>query len=333
MPSSPNPIEVGAGSVVESKTAPTDLPIEEKRHVPPMLVLFLGILAVSAASILIRFAQREAPSLVVAAYRIGFAVLILAPVAIKSQYRELKSLSLKVYALMALSGAFLALHFASWITSLEYTTVATAVVLVTSSPLWVALLSPLILRERITRMLGIGLMIALVGGIMVSIGPSCKILDGQVSCSSIAEFTQGRNFVGNLLALAGALFASAYLIIGKQLRSSVSILSYTFVVYGVSAVLLLIGVFATRQPMTGYSPTTYLWFLALAVVPQLIGHSSFNWALKYLKVTYVSVALLGEPIGATLLAYVLLHETPAFLEISGGIMILVGIYLASRTEK
>jgi len=293
----------------------------------------IGVLAVSTASLFIRYAQTEASSLTIAASRLALAALFLMPVALKRNGKELAQLSRKQVGLLLLGGVFLAIHFASWITSLQYTTVASSVVLVATSPLWVALLSPLILRERLKSSLWIGLAITLLGASIVGMSSACQFYNGSLVCSPISQFIEGKAFLGNALALLGALMSAGYLLIGRQLRATVSLVSYTFMVYGTAAIVLVLAVVLTGQKVAGFSPLIYVWFLALAIVPQLIGHSSFNWALKYLSAAYISVALLGEPIGSSLLAYFFLTETPSIVEIFGGLLILIGIYLTSRAEQ
>lgn len=299
-------------------------------RVPPPVALFLGILAVSTASIFIRFAQEDAPSLVIAAYRLGLATLLLAPIALTRHRVELSSLNRKQVGLLLLSGVFLALHFAAWITSLEMTTVATSVVLVTTTPLWVAIVSPVVLRERLSPVVWVGLVVALIGGTIVGLRESCQITGFRLACDGLIDLSSGESLQGNLLALMGAWMAAGYITVGRQVRARLSLVSYTFLVYGVSAAVLLVLVLVARQPLVGYSPQTYLWFVLLAVVPQLLGHSTFNWALRYLPAAYVSIALLGEPIGTTILAMIFLREAPVPVEVLGGAMILAGIYLASR---
>ncbi len=299
---------------------------------PPVAGLVIGILAVSTASLLIRYAQQDAPSLVIAAARLALAVLILAPFALIRARSELARLSRRQLLLLGLAGVFLGLHFAAWITSLEFTTIASSVVLVTTAPLWVALLSPIFLRERLPASAALGLLIAFIGGVVVGLGQGCQI-DQGISCPGMANFFLGRVFTGNLLALAGALLSASYLMVGHRVRASLSLLGYTFVVYGVAALTLLLLVTLNRQSFLGYPPITYLWFALLALIPQLLGHSSFNWALRYLRAAYVSVALLGEPVGTMILAYLFLRESPSLIELGGGIFILTGIYLTSRAER
>ena len=303
-----------------------------KPAVPPLIAILFGILAVSTASIFIRYAQKEATSLVIAAMRLTIASIILIPIAATTHKRELTSLKRKDLWMALLSGVFLALHFATWITSLQYTTVASSVVLVSTIPLWVALLSPFTIKEPIRRAVIIGLVLALVGGAVVGVSDSCSVSVRGLSCPSLANFLHGRAFLGDILALCGAIAGAGYLLIGRKLRSKMSLVSYISLVYGMAAIVLVIIMLSAREAPFGYSSEIYLWLVLLAVIPQLIGHSTFNWALGYLSAAYVSITLLGEPIGSTVLAYFILGEIPTPLKLAGGVMILVGIYIASRSE-
>ena len=304
----------------------------QSNRVSPLAVLFFGILAVSTSSIFIRYAQQEASSLVIAAYRLTLATLILIPIAFKRNRQELSRLTRRQMVLIIFSGVFLAFHFAAWITSLEYTTVASSVVLVSTTPLWVGILAPLVLRERLHAAVAAGLVIALIGGILVGVSEACELTAQGLTCPPGPAFWQAESSIGNLLALAGALCAAAYLLVGRSLRPTLSLIAYITMVYGVAAIALVFMALFSGQQLAGFPPVTYLFFLALAVFPQLLGHSSFNYGLRYLSVAFVSVALLGEPIGSTALAFLILKETPSFLEIAGGVVILVGIYIATRAE-
>ncbi len=291
-----------------------------------------GVLAVSTAAIFIRYAQTDVPSLVIAAVRLTLAALLLAPVALTRHRDELTRLSRHDLGLGLLAGIFLSLHFATWITSLEYTSVASSVVLVSTTPLWVALLSPLVLRESITRMTILGLALALLGGVVVGLSNTCSWQNGLI-CPPSAEFLQGKTLWGNFLALAGAWMGAGYLLIGRRLRAQTSLIPYIFIVYGMAALALIVLMLASGETPFGYAPISYLWLALLALVPQLLGHSTFNWALRYLPASFVAVTLLGEPIGSTLLAYLILSETPSALEIFGGLLILAGIYFAAQESK
>ena len=299
---------------------------------PPFLVIIFGILAVSTGSIFVRFAQVHAPSIVIAAYRLGLATLFLAPIALVRYRSDIVSIRGRDRWFAIGSGVFLALHFATWISSLEFTTVVSSVVLVSTAPLWVALLSPITIKEPLTRVILIGMGLAFIGVVVIGISDVCLIDGGKLICPSFNEFIRGRAFIGDLLALVGAWMAAGYLLIGRQLRGSVGLVPYIFVVYGIAAIVLIIFMLGSGQPATGYPPQTYLWLILLALIPQIMGHSSFNWALGYLSAAFVSITLLGEPIGSAVLAYFLLDETPTLLKVIGAILILAGIYIASRGE-
>lgn len=293
------------------------------------LAIAIAILAVSTASIFVRFAQHEAPSIVIAALRLGFAVLALAPFALVRYRSELRRLTRHELLLGALSGGFLAIHFAAWITSLEYTSIVSSVVLVSTAPLWVALFSPIFLKEPLSRAVLTGMLLALFGGTVIALGDACQIDHGLV-CPSLSGFLHGDALLGNFLALVGAWTLAGYLMIGRKLRSGMSLVPYIFMVYGIAAIALFAAMFASGQHPMGFSGTTYLWILLLALVPQLIGHTTFNWVLRFVPATVVAIATLGEPIGSTVLAYFILQEIPALLTLFGGLLILAGIFVSSR---
>lgn len=294
--------------------------------------IICAILAVSTAAILIRLAQSLTTSLSIAALRLTFASLILAPFALTRRRQQLRAIPREDFLLASLAGLFLALHFATWITSLEYTTVASSVVLVSTGPLWVAWLSPLFLGERISRAALVGLLLALVGSLIIGAAGACT-WDHVVSCRALGDILQGPALLGNLLALAGALALSGYLIIGRRLRPTIDLASYVFLVYSCAAVCLLIALFATGGSPFGLPTMAYVWILVLALVPQLIGHSMYNWALGFLPAALVAVATLGEPVGSAILAYFILKETPGLQVLLGGAVVLSGIYLVSRSAS
>lgn len=313
----------------------------ERPIIPPLAAIPIGILAVSTASIFIRFIQaEEVSSLVIAALRLTLATIILAPIAIKNHYIEIRALNRKEFSLALLSGTFLAIHFATWIKSLEYTTVASSVVFVSTSPLWVAILAPLTIKEPVSRIVLIGMAAALVGGIIVGLSDSCTFQIGptlslnrpSIQCPPMGKFLEGEAFLGDILALVGAVAGAVYIIIGRRLREEMSLVSYIFLVYGVAAVVLVIVMFSVGESPFGQPLRAYFWILLLALVPQLLGHSTFNWALRYLSAAYVSITLLGEPIGSAILAYFFLDEIPSGMMVFGAILILVGIFIASYKE-
>jgi drug/metabolite transporter (DMT)-like permease len=296
--------------------------------------LLAAILAASTASIFIRFAQGlGAPSLVIAAARLTIASLVLAPIALTRHRAALRHLSRNEWILALLSGLFLAFHFATWVSSLAYTTVASSAVLVSTTPLWVALLSPLVLHERVGLWTLAGLFLALAGGIVVGLSDTCSLQVGAIICPPLQAFLGGKAFLGDFLALCGAWMAAGYMLVGRKLRARMDLIPYVFIVYGMAAVGLVAIMFAMRESPVDLPPAAYLWFLLLAFVPQLFGHSVYNWSLKYVPASFVSVTLLGEPIGSSILAFIIFQEAPGWIKIMGGVMILAGIWLASGSGK
>lgn len=277
------------------------------------LVLFIGVLSISFAAIFIRLA--DAPPLVIAAYRLAIAAAIIIPFTASRTLGSLRGLSRRDLLLILLSSFFIALHFGLWITSLSYTSIASSVVLVTAHPAFVAIVSYFLWGERLNRLI--------VGGIAIALG--------GVFLLNYGGFAFGPQAVmGNLLALVAGFAMGAYLIVGRQLRTNIDMLSYLTIIYTGAAVLLLVAVVISGHGFLGYSPVTYLMLILLALVPQLIGHSSLNLAVRLIPVTLVSVAILGEPVGATILGTVILSEIPTITEILGGLLIIGGIFIVVR---
>lgn len=279
-------------------------------------ILIIGIIGVSTGSIFARLA--DAPALVTAAYRVGLASLIIVPLAAWKARDELRSLSFRDIRLAVLSGFFLALHFATWISSLDYTAIANSVVLVNTIPLWVGLFTPLITKDRLARATLISIIISVGGGIIIGFGDFA---------------TDGRALLGDLLAVIGAICAAIYLLIGRNLRRKLSLISYVALCYGSAALFLWLVVLVLKLPLTGYSTQTVTAFWAMALISQIMGHTSYNWALKWFSAGFVAVALLGEPIGATIMAYIIFDEGLTWVKFIGGLFILSAIYIAAAGEK
>jgi drug/metabolite transporter (DMT)-like permease len=293
---------------------------------PPVgLVLALAVLAAAFSSIFIRFAQTEATSLVISAYRLAIATLLLSPVLLFRYRGEVRALTRKEGRLSLFAGFFLAIHIGTWITSLEYTSVASSVVLVQTAPLIVAALSPVLLGERIGRYLWVGLLIAMLGSLIVGLSDAC----GKGGCLPLGELLQGTAIRGDLLALAGAAAGAGYIIVGRRVRLSVSLVPYIGIAYGAAAIALIVAALFQGAPLFGFEPSTYLWLLLLAIFPQLIAHTSYNWALGYLAAAAVALVLLAEPVASSILALVFLDETPTALRLVGGVLILLGIGLGT----
>ncbi|MDY7076513.1 MAG: DMT family transporter [Chloroflexota bacterium] len=284
----------------------------------PYLGIGLGVTTASTAAILIRLAQAEAHSLVIAAWRMALATFILTPIVLVTRRSELRALTRHEWGSMLVSGLLLALHFATWITSLAYTSVAASVVLVSTSPIFVGLASHLLLRERMSRNMAVALFVAIAGSTFIGLG----------------DWEKGSHQLwGDALALVGAMAVAGYFFIGRRLRARLSLLTYVFPVYGIAAVVLMIVMLTSDLPPIPHHPQTWLWLLLMALGPQILGHSSLNWSLRYLSATYVTLATLAEPIGSTLLAWWLLKEQPSPEAVAGGALTLLGIAIASRAER
>jgi drug/metabolite transporter (DMT)-like permease len=285
-------------------------------------ILALGVLAASCAAIFIRFAQADGmPSPVIAAGRLTLSALLLTPFVLMRHRNALDKLGARDLALAAGAGFFLAIHFAAWIASLEYTSVLISVIFVSTSPLWVALLEFIFLRARFERLMIAGLGIALIGGVVIGLAgdPNADMGSAPV--------------LGGGLALLGAVAIAIYLVIGRNLRAKLVLLPYIWLVYGFAALFLIALVIIGGQSVTGYAPTTYIWVLILALVPQLIGHSSFNYALKYLSATLISIAGQMEPLASAILALIIFRELPAPLQIVGSAAVLIGVIMATLGQS
>jgi len=278
------------------------------------LLLPIGIVAISTASIFIKLC--EAPALVIAAYRLSLASLLLLPFA---GYKQVwKGWTRSEWRWLMLSGAFLALHFAFWIASLKFTSVASSVVLVSTNPLFVGLGAWLFFKEPLGLNLLVGIALSFIGSGLISFG------DVVLSKEAL---------MGDGLALLGAVTASGYLLVGRKMRKGQDLISYIFPVYSAGAIVLIFISLVTRHSFFGYSSSTYLFLFLLAIVPQLMGHTTFNWALKYLPASLVAIAILGEPVGSTILAFFILGETLTHLKIIGGILIFMGILIALKQPR
>ncbi len=286
-------------------------------------VLAGAVAVVSTASILIRLAQAEgASSLTIAAVRLGLAAAILAPFAWLKAGREIMRLGRRELGLCLLSGLFLAIHFGTWISSLEYTSVASSAALVTTNPLWVGLASAVLLRERPAP--------AALAGIALTVAGSVLIFAADFGGS---ETTATNPLLGNALALVGAISASGYLLVGRALRARISLTAYVWLAYMVAAMLLGAAVAASGTALAALSGPAWGFMALLAIGPQLAGHTAFNWAVRRLTATFVAIAILGEPVGAAILAWFFFEEGFTMLQLIGFVLLLAGIFGAARGEK
>lgn len=285
-----------------------------------VVVLTVGLMAISFAAILIRYAQGEAiPSLYIAAFRLLGAAALLTPLALWRYRTVLRQLRPRDWGLAALSGVFLAAHFALWTLSLEYTTVLISVTLVTTTPIWAALLEWLFLRQTPRPVVLWGMAIAIGGGALLGVPGGAG-----------GGMAGGPNpLLGGTLAILGALAVAVYLTIGRKLRAGLALVPYIWIVYGIGGLVLLPVLVGTGVPLAGYSVAGYGWLVALAVIPQLIGHSALNYAVKYLSATYISVLTKLEPIVSAVIAYFAFAEVPTVWEVVGSVLVLVGVVVAS----
>jgi drug/metabolite transporter (DMT)-like permease len=304
-------------------TEQTALPHREALHSSRRVyaVLLVGIIAVSMAAIFIRFAQIEGvPSLVISGGRLLISTLVLMPLVFTRYRDEIRSLTRSDWLLASLSGIFLAAHFTLWITSLEFSTVLISGVFVATGPLWVALLEFFLFRVRLNRIVIGGLALAVVGSIVIGVGETGS-----------GGGTQP--LLGAGLATGGAIALAGYLLCGRKLRAKLPLWPYVWLVYGCAAIMLCIAILVSQTPVAGYSANGYLWVLMTALVPQLIGHTSFNYALRYVSATYVSIATQLEPIGSAVAAMVIFRQVPTLVQTLGSLVILVGVSLATIGQR
>ena len=285
----------------------------DKPLINPYLAVLIGVFAVSFSALFVRLCS--APPLIIATYRLLFTFLLLAPVTLLNYRQGIRVLSRRQLRLAAGSGLCLALHLVTWFTSLKFTSIASSVVIVTTQPVFVLLGSWLFFRERVGRKALMGVLLALTGSMVIGAA------DFQLDL---------RAFWGDLLALAAAVFVSGYLLIGRRLRSNVSLPAYTFVTYGCSALVLVVTSLLGQVPFFPYPATDWLLFLGLAVICTILGHTVFNWVLKYVQASVVSVSILGEPLGAIVWASLFLREFPTLRQLIGSAIIFCGLFLFTR---
>lgn len=290
-----------------------------------ILVLTIGIFTVSTAAPLARLAMTASGersvgfSLILAASRLTLAALALIPTWYKF-YHQPPSAQAVRYAIAA--GVALAIHFATWISSLAYTSIAASTILVTTNPVWVALLSWLWLKEKLSQQILAGVAISLIGGLIVG-------LSDQSSSEAVTNV-----WLGNSLAIVGAWGASFYFLLGRQAQQQdLGISSYVAIAYTVAALILLPIPLLTHTPYFGYSPNVYGYILLMAILPQLIGHTSLNWSIRWISPTVITLIILLEPVLASLLGYALFQEVPTIQVLIGSIILLAGVAIASKAEK
>ena len=282
----------------------------EKSTIHPYIPIFIGVIAVSLSAIFVKLANADAG--VIAFYRMLFSVLIMAPIFFWKYTNEIKRLSKRDWIFSGIAGVFLAFHFILWFESLNYTSVASSTVLVTLQPLFAFAGTYFFFKERLSIKTILSGIIAIGGAVLISWG------DFQIS---------GTALFGDILALIACALVTAYLLFGQDVRQRLSLVTYTFVVYGISTVTLFFYVLLKGESFGPYPANDWFWFVMLAIVPNLLGHTLFNWSLKYVSTNVISIAILFEPVGAAILAFYIFNEYLILTQIIGGLIVIVGILL------
>ena len=272
------------------------------------LLIFIGIVSLSFAAIFIRMSNSE--PLAIATFRMGISSIILLPFYFIKKRNLISKNDLKFFFL---SGLFLALHFYTWITSLRFTSIMSSTVLVTTNPIFVSIFSYFLFKKKIKKRTFLAIILSIIGIILMSYG-----------------FSFSTNLKGNLLALFGALFASLYIISDYYLIKKYDLIDIVFPVYLVSFLILLSLSFSLNIKLYPLPLREYLLFFLIALIPQVIGHSIINYSLKFFSPIFISLAILGEPLGATIFGIIFFKEIPKVLEIIGGLFIITGIIISDK---
>ncbi|MEF2096433.1 DMT family transporter [Bacillus sp. CFBP9009] len=284
--------------------------------VNPYVALAIGVASVSFSAILVKLAT--APSGVIAFYRLLFTVLLMLPVFLMKYRHELKFIEKKDWLYSIAAGVFLAFHFILWFESLNYTSVASSTVLVTLQPLFAFAGAYLFFKERFSMKAILSGIIAIAGSLVISWG------DLRIS---------GMALWGDILSLIACALVTGYLLFGQNVRKRISSITYTFVVYAISAAALFFYVIFKGEALAPYPASDWVYFVLLAIFPTLLGHSLFNWSLKWLSTSTLSMGILLEPVGATILAYFILDEPILWTQVLGGTIILGGLMMFLKDEK
>ncbi|MGF2617560.1 DMT family transporter [Rossellomorea vietnamensis] len=282
----------------------------------PYFILVIGVISVSTSAILVKVSSSDAG--IIAFYRLLFTILLMSPVFLLKYRNELKSITIRDWGFTTAAGFFLAFHFILWFESLNYTSVASSTVLVTLQPLFAFAGTYLFFKEKFSKTALLSALLAIGGSIIISWG------DFRIS---------GMALWGDLLALLACALVTAYLLFGQNVRKRISLITYTFIVYLMSTIVLFLYVLIKGEKLGPYPKEEWIYFILLAIIPTLLGHTLFNWSLKWLSTSTISMAILFEPIGASILAYYLLSEAVIMSQVIGGGIILLGIYIFVREER
>lgn len=276
----------------------------------PYFALFIGALSVSTSAILVKLST--APASIIATYRLLFTIFLMAPLFFTKYYKEIQLIEKKDWIYSIISGLFLAFHFIFWFESLNYTSVASSVVLVTMQPIFAFVGTYFFYKELLSVGAIFSGIIAIIGSVIISWG------DFKIS---------GMALWGDFLALTAAVMVTAYFLFGQTVRKRLSLVTYTFVVYSISSITLIVYDLFLGYSFFAYSKQDWIVFLLLAVIPTLLGHTLFNWAIRWLSTSVISMSILFEPVGASILAYFILNEVLTLSQWLGGIIVLFGLFL------
>ena len=274
----------------------------------PYVAIAIGVISVSLSAIFVKMSSAE--SAVIAFYRMLFSVLIMSPIFLLKYKSELKLLQKKDWFFSIIAGVFLAFHFILWFESLNYTSVASSTVLVTLQPIFAFIGTYLFFKEKVAFQSIVAVIVAIGGSLLISWG------DFRVS---------GDALYGDVLALIACAFITGYLLFGQDVRQRLSLMTYTMVVYSVSTITLFFYVLFMGQSFGPYESNDWLWFVLLAIIPNLLGHTLFNWSLKWVSTNTISIAILFEPVGAAILAFFIFNENLILSQVIGGVIVILGI--------
>ncbi len=283
------------------------------RRTPIYLLIAFSVLCMATASIIIRYSS--APPMIIALYRLVFTAILAAALGSSQMLKECRQIERQDYLFIGGAGVFLALHFSFWITSLGYTSISSSVLFTNLQVVFVLLFSIFFLHEKINAWI--------IGGIVIAILGSSLIAQGDLANGKI---------MGDMLALASGLFVAIYFIIGRQVRTRVGVWTYTTLVSAISALVLLLAAVSMGLNLTDYPRQEWLLFILLAIGPGIAGHGILNWSLKYVQAPIVAVSILGESVGASIMAWLIFHELLLWYQIIGGVLVLAGIYTAAARE-
>ena len=298
------------------------------RYALTILLLLIGLAAVAHGAIFARLA--DADPIVISAFRTGVAALIILPVGLVTGWTAIRAGGAMVLVRAIVGGGFLALHFATWIASLDHTSIANSVILVTMSPVWLALHAVLVQREPVGRAVVLCVALSLVGSAIVGLYGTGEGGTGEGAAES--------GLFGDGLALLGGICMAGYLLTGQRAMVTgrshrVPLLAYLGLCYTAAALFLWTAVLVLGLQIGGLSETTYLAMIGAGLVSQVIGHSTYNWALKRFSPRFVAVCLLGEPVLSTLLGLAYFGEQVNPMVIFGGAFILAAVYIGAVGER